>query len=77
MKFLRMDLIGQVLLRSFIPQLVLKKAGASFVEKLNDGRLIAFQIDEYSANTGDEYSFMMTMISADNGKDNNSPAILC
>lgn len=45
-----------------------KKAGAPFVAKLADGRLIAaFQTDEGSANTGDPYTSMHTMISSDNG----------
>lgn len=45
-----------------------KKAGAPFVVKLADGRLMAsFQTDESSANTGDAYSSMHTMISSDNG----------
>ncbi|WP_260405452.1 RICIN domain-containing protein [Paenibacillus sp. 598K] len=45
-----------------------KKAGAPFVAKLADGRLIAaFQTDESSGNTGDPYTSMHTMISANNG----------
>jgi hypothetical protein len=45
-----------------------KKAGAPFVVKLDDGRLMAaFQTDESSANTGDPYTSMFTMISSDNG----------
>ncbi|GIO90238.1 RICIN domain-containing protein [Paenibacillus lactis] len=45
-----------------------KKAGAPFVVKLADGRLMAaFQTDESSANTGDPYTSMHTMISSDNG----------
>ncbi|SEK52489.1 BNR repeat-like domain-containing protein [Paenibacillus sp. cl141a] len=45
-----------------------KKAGAPFVVTLPDGRLMAaFQTDESSANTGDPYTSMFTMISSDNG----------
>ncbi|PAK56007.1 sialidase family protein [Paenibacillus sp. 7541] len=45
-----------------------KKAGAPFVVRLEDGRLMtAFQTDDSSANTGDPYTSMHTMISADNG----------
>ncbi|GAB6930496.1 hypothetical protein JCM10914A_44790 [Paenibacillus sp. JCM 10914] len=45
-----------------------KKAGAPFVVTLPDGRLMAaFQTDESSANTGDPYTSMHTLISSDNG----------
>ncbi|WP_036720711.1 RICIN domain-containing protein [Paenibacillus harenae] len=52
----------------YIPSKTGKKAGAPFVVKLGDGRLLAsFQTDNDSINTGDAYSSMYTMISADNG----------
>ncbi|MCC3373719.1 hypothetical protein [Cohnella sp. REN36] len=52
----------------YMPAKTGKKAGAPFVVKLGDGRLMAsFQTDEDSPNTGDAYSSMRTMISADNG----------
>ncbi len=52
----------------YVPNGTGKKAGAPFVAKLADGRLIAaFQTDESSANTGDPYTSMHTMISANNG----------
>ena len=52
----------------YIPTRPGKKAGAPFVVQLGDGRLMAsFQTDEDSPNTGDAYSSMRTMISADNG----------
>lgn len=52
----------------YIPSKAGKKAGAPFVVKLGDGRLLAsFQTDNDSINTGDSYSSMYTMISADNG----------
>ncbi|WJH35701.1 glycoside hydrolase [Paenibacillus sp. CC-CFT747] len=52
----------------YIPSVAGKKAGAPFIAKLNDGRLMAsFQTDEDSPNTGDDYSSMRTMISSDNG----------
>ncbi|MFB9276457.1 RICIN domain-containing protein [Cohnella cellulosilytica] len=52
----------------YVPNGTGKKAGAPFVAKLADGRLIAaFQTDESSANTGDPYTSMHTLISANNG----------
>ncbi|WP_373232638.1 RICIN domain-containing protein [Cohnella sp.] len=52
----------------YIPSKAGKKAGAPFVVKLGDGRLLAsFQTDNDSTNTGDAYSSMYTMISPDNG----------
>lgn len=52
----------------YVPNGTGKKAGAPFIAKLADGRLIAaFQTDESSANTGDPYTSMYTMISANNG----------
>ncbi|WP_364145878.1 RICIN domain-containing protein [Paenibacillus sp. LPE1-1-1.1] len=52
----------------YIPSKAGKKAGAPFVVKLGDGRLlVSFQTDNDSINTGDAYSSMYTMISADNG----------
>ncbi|MBD2872977.1 RICIN domain-containing protein [Paenibacillus arenilitoris] len=52
----------------YIPSKTGKKAGAPFVARLGDGRLLAsFQTDNDSVNTGDAYSSMYTMISADNG----------
>ena len=52
----------------YVPNKTGKKAGAPFVTKLPDGRLLAsFQSDEGSPNTGDAYSSMYTMISSDNG----------
>jgi hypothetical protein len=52
----------------YIPTNAGKKAGAPYVVKLGDGRLMAsFQTDDSSTNTGDSYSSMRTMISSDNG----------
>ena len=52
----------------YVPTTAGKKAGAPFVVRLGDGRLMAsFQTDEDSPNTGDSYSSMRTMISSDNG----------
>lgn len=52
----------------YVPSKAGKKAGAPFVVKLGDGRLLAsFQTDNDSTNTGDAFSSMYTMISADNG----------
>ncbi|MFS0728184.1 sialidase family protein [Paenibacillus sp. 1P07SE] len=52
----------------YVPNSTGKKAGAPFIAKLADGRLIAaFQTDESSANTGDPYTSMHTMISSNNG----------
>ncbi|WP_091222925.1 exo-alpha-sialidase [Paenibacillus sp. BC26] len=52
----------------YIPTKTGKKAGAPFVVKLGDGRLMtSFQTDEDSANTGDNYSSMRTLISSNNG----------
>lgn len=52
----------------YVPSKPGKKAGAPFIVKLGDGRLLAsFQTDNDSTNTGDAYSSMYTMISSDHG----------